>query len=53
MILIGIYSGWRPQELAVLKVVDIDLEHWVYTGGLKSDAGRNRMVPMKDDVHVL
>jgi len=53
MILIGIYSGWRPQELAVLKVVDIDLEHWVYTGGLKSDAGRNRMVPMHSRVRDL
>lgn len=26
MILIGIYSGWRPQELAVLKTTDINLE---------------------------
>lgn len=24
MLLIGIYSGWRPQELAILKVEDID-----------------------------
>ena len=26
MILIGIYSGWRPQELSILKVSNIDME---------------------------
>lgn len=26
MVLIQIYSGWRPQELAILQVADIDLE---------------------------
>ena len=46
MILIGIYSGWRPQELAVLKVADVDLDNMTYTGGLKTDAGRNRLVPI-------
>ena len=46
MVLIGIYSGWRPQELAVLKIADIDLEGMTYTGGLKTDAGKNRIVPI-------
>ena len=46
MVLIGIYSGWRPQELAVLKVADVDLDNMTYTGGLKTDAGRNRLVPI-------
>ena len=46
MILIGIYSGWRPQELAVLKISDVDLENGFYKGGLKTDAGRNRTVPI-------
>lgn len=46
MILIGIYSGWRPQELAILKIADIDLEAMTMVGGLKTDAGRNRMVPI-------
>lgn len=46
MVLIGIYSGWRPQELAILKIKDIDLEKWTYFGGLKTDAGRNRCVPI-------
>ncbi len=46
MVLIGIYSGWRPQELAILKITDIDLEQWTFYGGLKTDAGRNRYVPI-------
>lgn len=46
MVLIGIYSGWRPQELAVLKIADIDLDSCTMFGGLKTDAGRNRCVPI-------
>ena len=46
MVLIGIYTGWRPQELAILKVADIDLEAGTMLGGLKTDAGKNRIVPI-------
>lgn len=46
MVLIGIYSGWRPQELAILQVADVDLEARTFFGGLKTDAGRNRCVPI-------
>ncbi|MDO4317210.1 MAG: tyrosine-type recombinase/integrase [Lachnospiraceae bacterium] len=46
MVLIGIYSGWRPQELAILQISDIDLINWTCYGGLKTDAGRNRCVPI-------
>ena len=46
MILTGIYSGWRPQELAILKVADIDFEAGTMLGGLKTDAGKNRIVPI-------
>lgn len=53
MVLIGIYSGWRPQELAILKVSDIDLEHNTMIGGLKTDAGRNRCVPIHSKIKAL
>ncbi len=46
MVLIGIYSGWRPQELSVLKIENVDLDNMIYTGGLKTDAGKNRIVPI-------
>lgn len=46
MVLIGIYSGWRPQELAILQVEDIDLDKGFMRGGLKTDAGKERIVPI-------
>lgn len=46
MIIIGIYSGWRPRELSTLKVADIDFNANTMKGGLKTDAGRNRLVPI-------
>ena len=53
MILIGIYSGWRPQELAILKLADLDLENDTMKGGLKTDAGKNRIVPIHSKVKPL
>lgn len=53
MILIGIYSGWRPQELSILKIADIDLEKNTMFGGLKTDAGRNRCVPIHSKIRDL
>lgn len=46
MVLIGIYSGWRPQELAILRSEDVDMEAMTMRGGLKTDAGKNRVVPI-------
>lgn len=46
MILIEIYSGWRPQELAILKTDDVDITSGTMRGGLKTDAGKNRIVPI-------
>ena len=46
MVLIGIYTGFRPQELAILKIADIDFDNKTIKGGLKTDAGRNRLVPI-------
>ena len=45
MVLCGIYSGWRPQELAILKIKDIDLELQVMYGGMKTDAGKDSAYP--------
>lgn len=41
--LIMIYSGWRISEL---KTCNIDLRNGIMTGGLKTDAGKNRVVPI-------
>lgn len=53
MILIHIYSGWRPQELATLKHSDIDLEEGFMYGGMKTDAGKNRLVPIHSKIFPL
>lgn len=53
MILIDIYSGWRPQELSILQIEDIDLEQETMKGGMKTDAGRNRVVPIHPLIYPL
>lgn len=50
MILIQCYSGWRPTELCSLKKLDIDMDLRCMTGGSKTDAGRNRRVPIHDKI---
>lgn len=49
-ILILIYSGFRIGELLEMKTENIDLENRVMTGGLKTDAGKNRVVPISDKI---
>lgn len=46
VLLIQCYSGWRPTELIELRLEDVDFENWTMTGGIKSDAGKNRTVPI-------
>lgn len=46
MVLIGIYSGWRPQELAILKRKNIDIQNQTMLGGMKTEAGTDRIVPI-------
>ena len=53
VILIQCYSGWRPQELGLLKLEDIDLENWTFKGGIKTDAGKNRIVPIHTKIRPL
>lgn len=46
VILIQCYTGWRPNELLKMKISDVDLEYQTMTGGSKTDAGKNRVVPI-------
>lgn len=45
-ILIHCYSGWRPQELSRILLSDIDLDAGTIKGGMKTEAGRGRIVPI-------
>lgn len=45
-ILIMIYSGMRINEMLNLTKFNIDLKNNTITGGLKTDAGKNRIIPI-------
>lgn len=46
VMLIQCYSGWRPQELGLIILSNVDIHNWTFTGGIKTDAGRERTVPI-------
>lgn len=46
MIVYACYSGWRPSELVGLKIEDVDLDKGFIKGGIKTNAGKNRLVPI-------
>lgn len=53
VLLIQCYSGWRPQELGLLELENIDLENWTFKGGMKTDAGVDRVVPIHSKIRPL
>lgn len=50
MVLIQCYSGWRPTELCILRKEDIDLTAKFMIGGSKTEAGRDRKVPIHSKI---
>ena len=53
VVLIQCYSGWRPQELGLIKIENVDLTNWTFTGGMKTQAGTNRTVPIHSKIRHL
>lgn len=53
IILIQCYSGWRPQELGLLRVEDINLDDGIIIGGIKTNSGTNRIVPIHSKIYSL
>ena len=53
ILLIQCYSGWRPQELGLLELRNVDLENWTFRGGIKTDAGTDRVVPIHSKIRHL
>lgn len=45
-ILMQCYMGWRPQELATLRLDEINLDQWYMQAGMKTEAGKQRIVPI-------
>lgn len=50
ILLIQCYSGWRPQELGLIELKNVDLEKWTFSGGMKTNAGENRTVPIHSKI---
>lgn len=53
MILVNIYSGFRPSELVELQTKNVDLGKRMIIGGMKTDAGRNRCIPIHDRIYFI
>lgn len=46
LILIQCYSGWRPQELGLIELKNVNLDEWYFVGGMKTEAGIDRIIPI-------
>jgi len=52
-ILIQCYMGWRPQEIATIRLDEINLDEWYIQAGMKTEAGKQRIVPIHTKVREL
>lgn len=52
-VLIQCYMGWRPQELAILRLDEINLDEWYMQAGIKTDAGKQRIIPIHTKIREL
>ena len=50
VVLIQCYSGWRPQELGLIEIENVNLNNNTFIGGMKTDAGTNRLVPIHPNI---
>lgn len=46
VLLIQCYTGMRPQELGLIEISNVDLDTGFIVGGIKTDAGKNRVIPI-------
>lgn len=53
IILIQCYMGWRPQELGLIELSNVDLKRNIITGGMKTPAGTMRVVPIHPKIRDL
>lgn len=53
ILLIQCYSGWRPRELGLIELESVDLENGTFKGGIKTEAGTDRVVPIHSRIHHL
>lgn len=49
-VLVFLYGGWRIGELLTIETENVNLKDWTYQGGIKSRAGKGRIVPIHSKV---
>lgn len=49
-ILIQCYTGLRPQELCNMKVNDVNINERIMVGGMKTKAGKDRIIPIHEAI---
>ena len=47
LVIIQAYTGLRPQEMGLIKIDNVDLTNHKFIGGMKTNAGINRTVPIQ------
>ncbi len=50
MVLFDLYTGFRPSEILLIENKYVDLVRWRIKGGMKTDAGRDRVVPIHEKI---
>lgn len=50
IILILCFTGWRPEELFQIKREDVNLDERYFISGSKTEAGKNRLMPILEDI---
>ena len=53
MVLVGLYTGLRPGEICALESGNINLGEHYMVGGSKTEAGRDRIIPIHDKIYNL
>lgn len=53
VLLVQCYSGWRPQELGLIELDKVNITEWYFQGGMKTEAGANRIVPIHERIRPL
>lgn len=52
-LLFFLYTGFRISEMLCLKTETVDLENLTLTGGVKTEAGKNRIVPIHSKIQFI
>lgn len=52
-VLIYIYTGFRLQELLGMKTEQVNIKDWYFEGGIKTTAGKCRIVPIHEKIKPL